>query len=153
MSRKTELSPKVRPIRDIRIQATAPPARQTSWLAKLTKALKQPRVRFFLILVAVLLTAAFARNYMQARNELVHNDPIKLAAKIGEFVELPLDEAPTLATVKDASKLRTQSFFKHTQDGDKVLIYAKAGKAVIYRPSTKKVVQYMPINLADSPKS
>lgn len=92
------------------------------------------------------------RNYVRTRDDLAQNDPVKLAAKLGESLELPADEAPTLATVKDAEKLRGQSFFEQAQDGDKVLIYPKYGKAVMYRPSTKKVIKYMPINLADSTK-
>lgn len=98
-------------------------------------------------IVAILLGGLFVRNYVQTRNQLALNDPVKLAAKIGEFIELPLDETPTLATVKDANKLKSQPFFKNAQDGDRVLIYAKAGKAVLYRPATKKVIEYSSISI------
>lgn len=98
------------------------------------------------------LIGIFVLNYRQARNELMLNDGRKLAAHIDKFLELPKNEAPTLATVKDASKLRSQAFFQHAQDGDKALIYPQAGKAVLYRPDAKKVIEYMSIKLDTSPK-
>ncbi|MFA6285523.1 MAG: hypothetical protein WC643_03285 [Parcubacteria group bacterium] len=60
---------------------------------------------------------------------------------IGKFMELPVDEQPTLATVTDQEKLKGQDFFVHAQNGDKLLVYTKARKAILYRPSIKKVIE------------
>lgn len=71
-----------------------------------------------------------------------------LAKEIGRFLELPSDETPTVATVSDVSKLQDQLFFQKAKNGDRVLVYAQAQRAVLYRPSTKKVVEYAAINLS-----
>jgi len=99
--------------------------------------------------VLVLLAALFVRNYMQTRNKL-QDDPAQLSATIGKFLELPQGEIPTVASVKDAGKLKGQPFFDHAQNDDKVLIYTKSGKAVLYRPSTKRVVEFSRVNLGNA---
>lgn len=68
-----------------------------------------------------------------------------LADKIGQYLELP-DEVPTVATVTDASKVSNQLFFARAQDDDKVLLFEKSGRAVLYRPSTNKVIEFATTN-------
>ncbi len=70
----------------------------------------------------------------------------ELIAKVGELMFLPTDEEPTVATVSDVEKLREQAFFLHAKNGDKVLIYAKASKAILYDPVANKIVEVAPIN-------
>jgi hypothetical protein len=65
----------------------------------------------------------------------------KLTSRIGAFMELPEGEQPTLATVADQEKLKGQEFFSHAENGDKLLIYPKAKKAILYRPSTGKIIE------------
>ncbi len=69
----------------------------------------------------------------------------EITTVVSMFMELPKDEEPTLATVVDREKLRNQSFFNNAENGDKVLIYSIAQKAILYRPSTKKVIEIAPI--------
>jgi hypothetical protein len=64
-----------------------------------------------------------------------------LTDRIGRFMELPADEQPNLATVTDQEKLKGQDFFAQAQNGDKLLVYPKARKAILYRPSTKKIIE------------
>ncbi len=71
----------------------------------------------------------------------------QLIAKIGALTDLPKGETPTVATVTDISKLKDQAFFANAQNGDKVLIYTKAKKAYLYRPSTNKIINIAPVNL------
>jgi hypothetical protein len=71
----------------------------------------------------------------------------QLKGEIGKYLELPADEIPTVATVADANKVKDQSFFVNAQNGDKVLLFAKSGKAILYRPSTKKIIEVAPINV------
>jgi hypothetical protein len=70
-----------------------------------------------------------------------------LVNKIGLLIELPSGEVPRVATVSDAAKLKTQSFFKNAQNGDRVLIYSQNKKAIIYRPSTNKIIEVGNLNI------
>jgi hypothetical protein len=71
-----------------------------------------------------------------------------LTTTIGEFIELPTNETPTLATVTDREKLADQTFFLKAENGDKVLIYSNSGRAILYRPSSKKVIDMTTVNVA-----
>ena len=70
-----------------------------------------------------------------------------LSAEVGRLIEVPTDEVPTIATVIDADKVKNQPFFTKAVNGDKVLLYSKSGKAILYRPSTKKIIEVAPINI------
>ena len=70
-----------------------------------------------------------------------------LVSDIGKLMVLPTDEQPTVATVTDKDKLSNQIFFKDTQNGDKLLAYTVAKKAILYRPSTKKIINIAPFNI------
>lgn len=70
-----------------------------------------------------------------------------LKKTIGAMIELPEGEDPTLATVTDKEKLAEQPFFQKAENGDKVLIYANTGRAILYRPSTKKIVDVTTVNV------
>lgn len=73
----------------------------------------------------------------------------KTIEAVGKLMVLPTDEDPTVATVLDQEKLKDQSFFKNAQNGDVVLIYAKAGKAILYRQSARKIIEVGPIVFAN----
>ena len=66
--------------------------------------------------------------------------------RVGKIIELPDGETPTLATVTDLEKVGDQAFFKKAKVGDKVLVYQKAGKAYLYRPTDNKIVEVGVVN-------
>lgn len=74
----------------------------------------------------------------------------KLVAEISQFLILPEDEQPTVATVSNIEALKGQPFFANAQKGNKVLIYTKAKKAILYDSIAKKIVEVAPINLGNS---
>lgn len=79
-----------------------------------------------------------------------------LSVKVGKLIELPTGETPTVATVSDITKLKDQPFFANAKNGDKVLIYAKAKKAILYRPTENKLIEvalYNPPALAQTTPS
>lgn len=69
-----------------------------------------------------------------------------LVDEVGKLIVLPQDESPTIATVTDLEKLKSQPFFANAQIGDKVLIYARAQKAILYRPDQNKIIELAPLN-------
>jgi len=70
-----------------------------------------------------------------------------LIAEVGKLIALPSDEKPTVATVTDVEKVKEQPFFTNAQNGDKVLIYTNAKKAILYRPSEKRIVEVGAVNI------
>jgi hypothetical protein len=69
-----------------------------------------------------------------------------LINKVGKLMELP-KETPTVAVIVDASKLKNQQFFANGKNGDKILIYSTAGKAILYRESLNKIIDVAPVNI------
>jgi hypothetical protein len=68
-------------------------------------------------------------------------------AKVGKLITLPADEKPTVATVTDVSKIKNQPFFQNAKNGDIVLVYTKAQKAILYRPTENKIVEVGAVNI------
>lgn len=73
-----------------------------------------------------------------------------LIEKVGKLMALPTDEKPTIATVNDASKVKDQQFFSNSENGDKVLIYQKAQRAILYRPSSNIIVEVGSVTINQS---
>ncbi len=72
-----------------------------------------------------------------------------LIKKVSKLMELPV-EIPTIAIVSDINKLKSQPFFINAQNGDRVLIYQASKKAILYRPSTNKIIDVSTINVKDT---
>jgi hypothetical protein len=70
----------------------------------------------------------------------------QLKDKVSLIMHLP-DETPTIAEVKteDIDKLKTQEFFRDIKNGDKILIFSKAQKAVVYREDENRIINSGPI--------
>lgn len=72
--------------------------------------------------------------------------PTDVVAAAGRLILLP-DETPTVATVTDMAPLRGQAFFERAQLGDVVLMYPRAARAILYRPSADLIIEVAPIAL------
>lgn len=70
-----------------------------------------------------------------------------LVTEVGKLITLPSDEKPTVATITDVEKLKDQPFFVNAQNGDKVLIYTNAKKAILYRSEEKKIIEVGAVNI------
>lgn len=99
-----------------------------------------------LFLVAASLASYFYYQGKYSANLDQGQEKEDLAQELSQYLDLPNDEVPTLATVTDKEKLADQTFFSEVENGDKVLIYSKAGKVILYRPSIKKVVNMTTMN-------
>lgn len=113
--------------------------------------MKQTTILFLAILVVGCISASgwWFNNQRTTKNE--HKSELQvLIERLDEVVELPTDETPTLASVTQAEALRDQSFFAKAENGDQVLVYLKSSRAVLYRPSTRKVIEVGPVHLVDT---
>ncbi len=71
---------------------------------------------------------------------------------LSKHMILPTNEQPIIATVTDKSALKTP-FLREADDGDKIIIYEKAKRVIIYRPSTDRIVDIGPVVLDNIPKT
>lgn len=94
--------------------------------------------------------------YMYQQVEALKNDPKTsqqaqqnkvntIKNKVAALISIPNDETPILATVDDTEKLKDQPFFKDAENGDAILIFPQAKKAIIYRESQNKLINVGPI--------
>lgn len=106
------------------------------------------------LLVAALAAATyFYVAYRQAKEAVpVGSEVERLTARISRVMELPAGETPTLATVTEKEKLSGQEFFALAENGDQVLIYEQAKRAILFRPSTGRIMNVAPIS-AQEPES
>jgi hypothetical protein len=127
-----------------------------------TRPKKRRRLLYLAVIAIVLLLGTsifFAVAYLQSSHSLATlqktvatspvNEASELIKKISDHMTLP-DEKPTIATVEDKKKLTSQSFFKNAQNGDKVVMYTKAKKAILYRPSEDKVIEVAYLNIKNT---
>lgn len=104
------------------------------------------KLPYIIVFIFALISFFWFQKYKEARKQL--RDPQRvqqaqiraIVEKVGKLIDLPADEEPTLATVTDLDKLSDQPFFANAQLGDKVLIYIKNQKAILYRPSENKII-------------
>lgn len=108
------------------------------------------------VVIVIIIIAAFTASGDYIIDHVISHNPIptsnqsgsgevsEVVQEVGRLMVLP-NETPTLATVSDQTKLANQPFFAHAQNGDKVLIYTQAKKAILYRPSIDKIIEVAPI--------
>ncbi|MFA6256701.1 MAG: hypothetical protein WCT29_00095 [Candidatus Paceibacterota bacterium] len=79
---------------------------------------------------------------------IVEKETIELVNKVSEHMVLPLGELPSVATVTDPEALKADHpFFTSASKGDKVLIYSKAKRAILYSVKLDKIVDIATINV------
>jgi hypothetical protein len=70
----------------------------------------------------------------------------EITEKAGKLMMLPKGEEPIVATITDAAALaKEQAFYSGAKNGDVVLIYQKAMKAVVYSPERNIIVNSGPV--------
>ena len=68
-------------------------------------------------------------------NELAN----ELTKKVAELITLP-NEKPRIMTVADRDKLKNNLFFRGVNDGDQLLLFRDANKAILYNPRGNRLV-------------
>ena len=90
------------------------------------------------------------KNPAKAATQMQQAQVKDLIAKVGALIILPTGEEPVVATINDAAALiKDQVFYKGAKNGDVVLVYQKASKAIVYSPDRNVIVNVGPIFLQD----
>jgi hypothetical protein len=115
--------------------------------------LRQKKLIFILIVLIILAGIGVYYFLQYQKTQELLKDPTKatvaenqaLIDRVGKLILLPGEE-PRIATVSDKTQLSGQSFFNKAENGDKVLIYTNAKKAILYRPSLNKIIEVSSVN-------
>lgn len=110
-------------------------------------------------LAVIALASILASYYFYQKYSAIKADPNAqarreteaLVSAVGKLIELPEGESPTVATISAKEKLRDQNFFHAAENGDILLAYTTSMKAILYRPSTNKIINVAPITINNQP--
>lgn len=145
--------PKKTLTKKVSIEKKIPETKNKNFKFPLKRMVSGALIIIFLGLIGA--TGYFYWQYRKATNNpnVVAQDEVKnITEKISKFMELPAEGA-ILATVADKEKLKDQVFFSNAQNGDKVLIFSKAQKAILFRPSTGRVIETSSLSNSVAPVS
>ena len=130
---------------------------------KLPQIRKKPFNKLALVFAVLAVIAIGAASYLYLQNQKLQNPEamrqaqasrvLEVKDKISRLMTLPSDETPTLMTVTDKDKLKSQAFFKDAENGDLLLIFPQAKKAIIYRESENKIINAGPIAISTDAQS
>jgi hypothetical protein len=109
---------------------------------------------WFLLLAFVLWSLGF---YALGRTAVYYENPglaeqqqaAKTLKKVGQLIQLPANETPSMATINDADSVKKeQPFLANAKNGDVIIVYASAQTALLYRPSEDKLIAVGPVTSA-----
>jgi hypothetical protein len=122
--------------------------------SKKTKKMSLKKILILTLLVIAIGGISGSTYYYNKYNALKLNANVeaeketkRLVGVLGKLMELPQEETPTVATISDKEKLKDQSFFDKAENGDILFAYTNAMKAILYRPSTNKIINVAPISI------
>ena len=107
-----------------------------------------PTILIGVLVVAGLIFTAGRWSVYRVHPELSQTEQAQaLLEKVGTLIQLPTSETPTMASINDAASAKqAQPFLANAQNGDVLIVYAQAGEAILYRPSTNKLVAVGPVD-------
>ncbi len=88
------------------------------------------------VLIAVLLIGVLALVLRPSSAPLTHD---QIVLQVNKELSIQGDGNPAILTVEDKDRA-TQPFLQEAQNGDKVLLYYKAKKSILYRSSEKRII-------------
>lgn len=137
--------------------AVKPTKKRASWVVYV----------LIVLLVSVLtVTAILVVRFVQGQNDLAEMqkklDSMKAQESVSDksiaeeaklvverYIDIGLEEIPSIIVVKDTNILAQQQYFEKVKAGDVILIYTVAKRAVVYRPSTEKVIDLIPLTYSE----
>lgn len=123
-------------------------------MSRVSSLLKKPKMLLVLALFIALGALGFFVRQNQSLQKQVETQGVdkdaevrKIVEKLGRLMVLPDNETPTIATVTDITKIKNQPFFSKAQNGDKIIIYVKAKKAILFRVEDNKIIDIAPVSI------
>jgi hypothetical protein len=107
--------------------------------------MKLKKIHFLLFILLLFCGGVFLARPQFLLPEKLNEDD-QAVKDLGERIVVP-EEIPTVVTVSEKEKLGSQAFFQYAENGDKVIMYMKAGKAYLFRPSKRQIIDMAPIIL------
>jgi hypothetical protein len=87
----------------------------------------------------------------KAQEDIAKQEVQDVVEQVKKLAVLPENETPTVATITDADSLsKEQPFYKGAHNGDKLIVYMQAKKAIIYDSVRNIIVNIGPIFVDDS---
>ena len=130
------------------------PVKKITKMQKMKKMVSRRNGIFVLIVILAIGFVYYFAQYQKLSkdpNALAKEKTAQVIKKISELAVVPTDPNAVLASVSDITKLKGQTFFDNAQNGDQIVIFPSAMRAVLYRPSVDKIINIGP--LASSPTS
>ncbi len=121
--------------------------------------MKTKKILSILILIIILLLAfaIFKKFYNpidesnKKTDQLSEKQVASIVKKISKLIVVPSDEKPMIVPILNADELiAEQRFYIGSEDGDYVIVYPNAKKAIIYRESENKLINVGPV-IVDQP--
>ncbi len=115
-------------------------------------------IKIFIAVLIFVTASLFVTTFILWKNSGPKKVPIatsenqveQVVIDVSKVMILPENETPTLATVTDLTPLKDQPFFSKAMLGDLVLIYTNSKKAILWRPSTKQIVEVSSLNITST---
>ena len=90
-------------------------------------------------------TDSYKAKQIENESKALEKEAKDLVSQVSKLMLLP-DETPAIFNIQDPEKLVSQQlFFKGAQKDDKLMVFQKAGKAVLYSPSRGRIINVGPI--------
>ncbi len=110
---------------------------------------KSKRIAVLLLLVFLAAVVGYVVFIMLAPDKALTDKQQmeQVRSAVSKHIILPVGEDPTLATVTNKNDLKDEFLKKNADTGDKILIYYKSLKVIIYRPEIDKLIATGPLEI------
>jgi hypothetical protein len=113
--------------------------------------MKKVKISTLLLVLVIVVSAAgnfyLYHRYKDAQNKDPNIQTQRIVDSLKKTTDVP-NETPSVLTVVDKSKLTDSQIAQKAENGDKILLFQKAGEVYIYRPSTDKLINILNISSA-----
>lgn len=116
---------------------------------KITPSKRRLTIVIVLIVLALIIGGVygyFKYNSKASSEKRAQAETIRLVKEVRKIMILPETDVPAVFDIQDPVLLTSQqAFFAGAEKGDKLLVYPQLGKAIIYSPSRRVIVNVGPV--------